>query len=83
MAFRPYSIPPRAHPLVRRLFALMNDQRIALGTVAERSGVAADTIKDWRGRTNPSVPNLEACFNALGYGLTDNALHEPVVQVRA
>lgn len=80
MAFRSYSIPPRAHPLVRRLFALMNDQRIALGTVAERSGVAPGTIEDWRARTAPTVPNLEACFNALGYGLTDNALQKPTVQ---
>ena len=57
------SIPPRAHPLVRRLFEEMNYQRIGLLDMAERAGINKNTLKDWRIRTNPRIQDLEACFN--------------------
>ena len=62
-------IPENAHPLVRGLFQEMNRQRVSISDIAERSGLAAATISDWRYTRNPTVPNLEAALNALGCGL--------------
>jgi transcriptional regulator with XRE-family HTH domain len=62
-------VPPRAHPLVRRLFAEMIRQRVSLSDLADRAGVARETISSWRYRRCPDLPNLDACFGALGYAL--------------
>lgn len=69
-SFRPLTIPPQAHPLVRRLFAEMNQQQLGVLDLAERSGVNKNTLKDWRTRTVPSVDNLDACLTVLGLRLT-------------
>lgn len=65
------SIPDNAHPLVKRLYEEMLEQRVGLADLAERSGVDRNTINAWRNRQSPNVANLEACFNALGRRLTD------------
>jgi hypothetical protein len=69
-AFRPNTIPDKAHPLVRRLYQEMNKQQIGVLDMSERSGVNKNTFKDWRTRTMPRVADLEACFNVLGLTLT-------------
>ena len=68
--FRHMPIPQRAHPLVRRLYAEMNRQRIDVTDMAERTGIARNAINDWKNRSNPQVQNLEACYNVLGMKLT-------------
>lgn len=68
-AFRPLSCPKSAHPLVRRLFAEMNHQQIGVLDMAERSGINKNTLKDWRTRSVPRVPDLEACWTVLGFEL--------------
>jgi hypothetical protein len=62
-------IPPKAHPLVRQLFELLNDQRVVISDIAEKSGVQAGTISDWRYRRSPTVVTFEAALNALGFEL--------------
>ena len=64
------NIPPRAHPLVRRLYEEMNRQQVGLQQMANRSGYSVDCLKDWRTRASPNICSLEACFNVLGYELT-------------
>jgi hypothetical protein len=68
--FRPLGIPNKAHPLVRRMFAEMNHQRIGVLDMSDRSGINKNTLQDWRTRTVPTVDNLEACFTVLGCELT-------------
>lgn len=68
--FRHMPIPQHAHPLVRRLYAEMNSQRIGVTDMAERTGIARNAINDWKDRSNPQVQNLDACFAALGLQLT-------------
>ena len=63
------NIPKKAHPLVRRLFEILNDQHLVVSDIAERAGIKASTISDWRYRRSPSVQNFEAAINALGYEL--------------
>ena len=58
-------VPPRAHPLVRRLYGEMNAQMTTVGEVAQRSGLSSDTLLKWRGRHVPTLQNFEAALNAL------------------
>ena len=67
--WRKLTVPGAAHPLVRQLFMLMNDQQMGQLDLAERTGINKNTLKDWRVRTVPAVDNLEACLNVLGYQL--------------
>jgi hypothetical protein len=60
-------IPPKAHPLVRRLIRIANARQVTLTEIALESGVSPKTISDWRYRSAPSLTNFEAALNALGY----------------
>ena len=62
-------IPPKAHPLVRRLIRIANAKQVTLTEIAMESGVSPKTISDWRYRSAPSLTNFEAALNALGYEL--------------
>jgi len=62
-------IPAKAHPLVREMFELLNDQRMVISDIADKSGVRAGTISDWRYRRSPTVVTFEAALNALGFEL--------------
>jgi len=68
--FRASPLPAKAHPLVRRLFAEMNAQRVGVTDLAERAGIARETFKGWRTKHCPRVADLEACYNVLGLKLT-------------
>ena len=54
------------HPLVKLLFDEMNDQRVAMIEMADRSGVSVNTLRNWRRRASPTLDNLAACFQVLG-----------------
>jgi hypothetical protein len=54
----------------------MNSEQIGVLDMAERSGVNKNTFKDWRTRTAPTIDNLDACFNVLGYTLTIKRIPE-------
>ncbi len=68
--YTPVKVPDHAHPLVKRLFELMQHERIGVLDMAARAGVNGNTLRDWRNRTLPNVANLDACLNVLGYRLT-------------
>jgi transcriptional regulator with XRE-family HTH domain len=65
--FQPSRIPPRAHPLARRLIEELNAQERSQSWLARKAGVAHSTIDNWKYGTTPSLAHLEACFNALGF----------------
>jgi hypothetical protein len=62
-------VPDRCHPLVKRLFAIMNEQRVCMRHVASGTGVHHDTIASWRYRWAPTIASMEAVLNKLGYEL--------------
>lgn len=70
MKFKPLAVPAKGHPAIRRMFAEMNAQKMALDEMEYRSGVCVDTFKSWRTRHSPKLDNLEACLNALGLEIT-------------
>lgn len=73
--FRRVRVPEAGPPLLRRLFAEMNAQRVGMGDLAARSGVSAVTLSTWSGGcpsrppAGPTLANIEACFNVLGLRL--------------
>jgi hypothetical protein len=68
--FRTLQVPTGVHPLVRLIFTEMNEQRIGTRDLAERSGVSAFTVEQWKFRRSPKLDCLEATLNALGIELT-------------
>lgn len=56
----------RGHKFVTVLFENMIAQNIGVNHMSDRSGVSANTLSDWRTRTMPNIPNLDACLNVVG-----------------
>jgi DNA-binding XRE family transcriptional regulator len=62
-------IPDATQPLVRTLYELLNERKLSISDVARPSGIALNTISEWRYRRSPSVNSLQAVLNALGHQL--------------
>lgn len=77
-AFRKLTVPGRAHPIVRVLFAEMNHQQIGVLDLSDRSGVNRNTLRSWRTKTTPTVDNIEACLNVVGLRLNVERIKEDV-----
>ena len=56
-------------PVVRFVFEEMERQKVSRSKVARRSGVETRTIYKWKRKNNPTLPNIVAVLNALGYKL--------------
>jgi len=61
------SVPERAGPHVKLVFAEMARQGFTYDEVEERSGVLRPTLKAWRYKNAPSLQNIEAVFGVLGF----------------
>lgn len=59
-------IPYRAPAIVRQLFEEINAKRATLREVAEKAGLAYDTISEWRYQNKPTLENFIAAANAIG-----------------
>ena len=64
-----YTMPEHVHPLVRFMFKEAFRQRCVYTELAKKSGVNVMSIRGWKARVQPSLVNLEACLNSLGYDL--------------
>lgn len=55
------------HPLVRQLFAAMNERRISKTDMSRLSGVEYSSFASWQHRGyRPHLDNLDACLQVLG-----------------
>lgn len=63
--------PPRADvPLVRELFAKIDEAGMSLGAFGERCGYSIVSLSQWRhGRSKPQIPALVDMAEAIGYRL--------------
>jgi len=61
------SIPERAGPHVKLVFAEMARQGFTYDEIEDRSGVIRATLKAWRYKNAPSLQNIEAVFGVLGF----------------
>jgi hypothetical protein len=75
--FTKLSVPPHAHPLVRKLWEVMNQEMLGPADVAERAGLCRDALIGWRTRRTPRIHDLEACFNVLGKRLVVDTIPDP------
>ena len=62
-------VADHAHPLAKQLFAIADEQRVALSDIAARSGLGVATLVIWKYRHAPTVTALEAALNVLGFEL--------------
>lgn len=65
--FKRHRIPEKCHPLIKWLFMKMNERKCSIQALAEKSGVHYTAISQWRYRSKPTLENIEACLNALGF----------------
>lgn len=61
-------IPKNVHPLVRRLFELLNHERATAKEISKRAGLCVPAVSLWR-KQMPRLDNFSAALNALGYKL--------------
>lgn len=55
---------------VRDLKQIIQSGPLSIAEIAIKSGVSKTAIESWvSGKINPTVPNLEAVLNTLGYEL--------------
>lgn len=66
-------IPPEVnvHPIFRTLHAKIEESEMSLLQIAKRAGFDSKTIRNWwTGRSTPTLYDLQAVFNAMGYQIT-------------
>ena len=67
----------RAHPLVREFRVLAEKKRMKLTRITMEAGLGERTISGWSIDRSPTVANLEAALNVIGYRLLIVRLEPP------
>lgn len=63
-------IPSNVHSLLRWIWEEITRQRVSAASVARRAGYNPKTLRSWwRGDTAPTLHDVEAVVNALGYDM--------------
>lgn len=63
------TVPEKANPLARLVFAEMQRQAVTYFELEMRSGVLTSTFKAWRTDNRPGLESIEAALGALGWAL--------------
>jgi len=63
------TVPERANPFAKLVFAEMRRQNVSYDELEMRSGVLASTYKAWRCENSPGLASIEATLGALGWTL--------------
>jgi len=74
-------MPHSAHPLTQVLYRLMRKHKTSIPDLAGKAGIAAETIRSWGNHNEPSLGNIIACFNAMGFELVVRSDNKPVPPV--
>lgn len=84
-------IDPGVHPLVKKMFRIMEREKMTATLLAERAGVCVSGIHEWRKAYSrsakkkhrahtPRLVQLEACLQVLGYRLAIKEIGGEVVE---
>lgn len=73
---RPKTIPDNAHPIVRAIFARMNELNLSYMQVARRADIHPKVLERWRTASEPKMETLEKVLKALGLTLTVEKTNE-------
>jgi len=63
------TVPARAHPFAKFVFAEMHRQSVTYAELEYRSNVLTSTFKAWRTDNTPGLTTMEAALGALGWTL--------------
>jgi hypothetical protein len=63
------TVPTKANPLAKLVFAEMRRQGVTYAELEHRSNVLISTFKAWRGQGSPGLMSIEAALGALGWTL--------------
>lgn len=63
------TVPARANPLAKLVFAEMAKQGVTYAELEWRAGVLVSTFKAWRTDNSPGLTSIEAALGALGWSL--------------
>lgn len=61
------TVPKRAHPAAKIVFAEMRRQNVTYDELEYRSGVLKSTFKAWRTHNSPGLETLQAALGSLGW----------------
>jgi hypothetical protein len=61
------TVPERAHPLARLVFAEMRRQGVTYDELEFRANVLRSTFKAWRTNNRPGLDTIEAALGSLGW----------------
>lgn len=68
---KPIGSESDAHPLVQWIWSKMAEKKLTHEFVANKAGIRAATLRNWaRGRTKPSLADIEAVVNAIGFDIS-------------
>lgn len=67
--FQRLKFPEKAHPLIQKLFVLMNIERVGIHELARKAGWSVRAINGWRTNRHPSMAAVCDCVEAMGYEL--------------
>lgn len=57
----------KGHWTVKRLFKIIEENKITVKGMCDDAGLPTMTIYRWRMTASPLVINIEACLNSIGY----------------
>jgi DNA-binding phage protein len=59
---------PKANPIFHWMYEEVTRQQVSMLSVAKRAGFDVGTIRSWwAGKTSPTLADVQAVVNALGY----------------
>lgn len=65
--FCPVRVPETGPAIIRRLFEIVNEQRIPRTVVCKEAGVGYRTMENWRSRSGANLTSFIAVAEVLGY----------------
>lgn len=74
------TVPERANPLAKLVFAEMQNQRVTYAELEHRANVLVSTFKAWRTDNMPGLASIEAALGALGWALVPVPRKERIPQ---
>lgn len=58
-----------SHPIIKLLYETLEKRGMSYSDLSKKSGINLSTVSNWKYKSNPTLLNLEAALNAVGYDL--------------
>lgn len=74
---RPRALPKTGSTLIRSLFEAVDKTDMTLAEIGKRSGISMQSLVNWRSGMQPTLTNIEAVLNVVGYELAIKKRNTP------